>query len=97
AVELVCLLLLLRRHAPAEYKPVLPFSFFFSRRRRHTRFSRDWSSDVCSSDLLERHLRHEQPAAKARAQVGAPLRELHPEGHGLRSEERRVGKEGLPR
>src|SRR5207302_5169074 len=26
--------------------------FFFSSRRRHTRFSRDWSSDVCSSDLL---------------------------------------------
>src|SRR6266511_4128452 len=24
--------------------------FFFSSRRRHTRFSRDWSSDVCSSD-----------------------------------------------
>src|SRR5690606_40506134 len=27
------------------------FLFFFSSRRRHTRFSRDWSSDVCSSDL----------------------------------------------
>src|SRR5690606_40278307 len=27
--------------------------FFFSSRRRHTRFSRDWSSDVCSSDLFE--------------------------------------------
>src|SRR5690606_39526818 len=27
--------------------------FFFSSRRRHTRFSRDWSSDVCSSDLLD--------------------------------------------
>src|SRR5690606_15904740 len=27
------------------------FVFFFSSRRRHTRFSRDWSSDVCSSDL----------------------------------------------
>src|SRR5690606_39949555 len=26
-------------------------SFFFSSRRRHTSFSRDWSSDVCSSDL----------------------------------------------
>src|SRR5690606_40998344 len=25
----------------------------FSSRRRHTRFSRDWSSDVCSSDLME--------------------------------------------
>src|SRR5690606_39922840 len=28
------------------------FMFFFSSRRRHTRFSRDWSSDVCSSDLI---------------------------------------------
>src|SRR5260370_32837712 len=26
--------------------------FFFSSRRRHTRFKCDWSSDVCSSDLL---------------------------------------------
>src|SRR5690606_40868494 len=29
----------------------------FSSRRRHTRFSRDWSSDVCSSDLACRSLR----------------------------------------
>src|SRR5687768_17912172 len=28
------------------------FFFFFSSRRRHTRCSRDWSSDVCSSDLM---------------------------------------------
>ena len=28
--------------------------FFFSRRRRHTMCSRDWSSDVCSSDLIKR-------------------------------------------
>src|SRR5699024_11431542 len=27
--------------------------FFFSCRRRHTRSKRDWSSDVCSSDLIE--------------------------------------------
>src|SRR5690625_1781786 len=27
------------------------FYFFFSSRRRHTRWPRDWSSDVCSSDL----------------------------------------------
>src|SRR2546429_5964982 len=32
--------------------------FFFSSRRRHTRCSRDWSSDVCSSDLVW-HLRRE--------------------------------------
>src|SRR2546430_11913699 len=29
------------------------FFFFFSSRRRHTRFDCDWSSDVCSSDLME--------------------------------------------
>src|SRR5690348_9298947 len=28
------------------------FCFFFSSRRRHTRWTGDWSSDVCSSDLL---------------------------------------------
>src|SRR2546422_10325073 len=33
---------------------VCVFFFFFSSRRRHTRCSRDWSSDVCSSDLQER-------------------------------------------
>src|SRR5258707_8562254 len=27
--------------------------FFFSSRRRHTRYWRDWSSDVCSSDLFD--------------------------------------------
>src|SRR5256884_2551715 len=31
-----------------------PAVFFFSSRRRHTRCSRDWSSDVCSSDLFGR-------------------------------------------
>src|SRR3712207_7243883 len=30
--------------------------FFFSSRRRHTRYWRDWSSDVCSSDLIHRGL-----------------------------------------
>src|SRR5438445_3533929 len=29
--------------------------FFFSSRRRHTRYWRDWSSDVCSSDLAAGH------------------------------------------
>src|SRR5699024_11277857 len=31
--------------------PTLRLFFFFSSRRRHTRSKRDWSSDVCSSDL----------------------------------------------
>src|SRR3712207_6883531 len=30
---------------------IILFCFFFSSRRRHTRYWRDWSSDVCSSDL----------------------------------------------
>src|SRR3712207_7164123 len=30
---------------------IYDFFFFFSSRRRHTRYWRDWSSDVCSSDL----------------------------------------------
>src|SRR5947209_10099367 len=33
--------------ADIEFRP----RFFFSSRRRHTRYWRDWSSDVCSSDL----------------------------------------------
>src|SRR6266550_5084928 len=35
--------------------------FFFSSRRRHTRCSRDWSSDVCSSDLEGRRIGGEVP------------------------------------
>src|SRR5207253_5030118 len=31
--------------------------FFFSSRRRHTRWPRDWSSDVCSSDLKGKQVR----------------------------------------
>src|SRR5207249_7083817 len=39
-----------RTAAKAE-KWVAQYGFFFSSRRRHTRSKRDWSSDVCSSDL----------------------------------------------
>src|SRR5690606_40893762 len=87
--------------------------FFFSSRRRHTRFSRDWSSDVCSSDLglvLGEEAAGLADALTAGIEVG--LGELEhadhvgrlllddeeqerdaPPGEGLRSEERRVGKE----
>src|SRR5690606_40114707 len=87
--------------------------FFFSSRRRHTRFSRDWSSDVCSSDLLpdlpavdlrivptEALLSHERHDAQRTAPLVKYLRRdgvlknppiVTPSG--LRSEERRVGKE----
>src|SRR2546422_8350222 len=46
---------------------VFVFFFFFSSRRRHTRCSRDWSSDVCSSDLND---------AGVANRVGAELRAL---------------------
>src|SRR3712207_8368098 len=35
--------------------------FFFSSRRRHTRYWRDWSSDVCSSDLNLKQLVASEP------------------------------------
>src|SRR5256885_11768000 len=37
---------------PGSSRPSLPPLFFFSSRRRHTRLQGDWSSDVCSSDLV---------------------------------------------
>src|SRR2546429_7133410 len=40
------------------------FIFFFSSRRRHTRCSRDWSSDVCSSDLGANRLPEKGPLVK---------------------------------
>src|SRR5947209_15074968 len=42
------------------------FPFFFSSRRRHTRYWRDWSSDVCSSDLPDggAYRLHEKLAAR---------------------------------
>src|SRR5690606_14162531 len=55
---------------------VRPLSFFFSSRRRHTMFSRDWSSDVCSSDLgfaLERRAALAAPAGfRRRLPSGLP-------------------------
>src|SRR5688500_19768685 len=44
------------------------FVFFFSSRRRHTRLQGDWSSDVCSSDLLDQHGAAEQKAVDDRDQ-----------------------------
>src|SRR5258707_8404326 len=39
------------QNKPLLFVCILFFFFFFSSRRRHTRYWRDWSSDVCSSDL----------------------------------------------
>src|SRR5437588_12332166 len=81
--------------------------FFFSSRRRHTRSLCDWSSDVCSSDLLTAPIVAALGAGLVRfdncAAVGAGGRSFGLEGQvttpaglfsaGGRSEERRVGKE----
>src|SRR5699024_11877758 len=45
--------------------------FFFSSRRRHTRSKRDWSSDVCSSDLSHTPVPAAADHAKAVMQVAA--------------------------
>src|SRR5687768_18294377 len=65
--------------------------FFFSSRRRHTRCSRDWSSDVCSSDLEVGQQRDD--AGRARNHGGRKVRAHDGGGPTTRSEERRVGKE----
>src|SRR5260221_7599436 len=88
--------------------------FFFSSRRRHTRSLCDWSSDVCSSDLVRRdevvlrdgivgEIRRELPerthVADAIRRIGIAVVGYILEvderivAKGLRSEERRVGKE----
>src|SRR5690606_39319707 len=71
--------------------------FFFSSRRRHTRFSRDWSSDVCSSDLgAQGHFAPAFPEIGGAIQVAAQAidqQRVVASGAQGRSEERRVGKE----
>ena len=44
--------------------------FFFSSRRRHTRSDRDWSSDVCSSDLSIEKINHIICVASGKGGVG---------------------------
>src|SRR5690242_20833313 len=85
------------------------FFFFFSSRRRHTRLTCDWSSDVCSSDLA-RSARGARPAAgalsvgrlwrrrrerqdRAARARGARHHRRIMDVRTARSEERRVGKE----
>src|SRR5450755_3624443 len=69
-------------------EPFAQLLFFFSSRRRHTIWTGDWSSDVCSSDLIGTNdlaqyaLAMDRTTPQLAAQVDA-----------LRSEERRVGKE----
>src|ERR1022692_855551 len=50
---------------------IIFYFFFFSSRRRHTRLQGDWSSDVCSSDLIWRIKFAHLPSSMGRRQVAA--------------------------
>src|SRR3712207_9523963 len=71
---------------------VLYCCFFFSSRRRHTRYWRDWSSDVCSSDLRSPRLGDRRvvphgaclPDPRGRATRGGGRRRLSSGPVGLR-------------
>src|SRR6266508_4270124 len=65
----------------------ISFFFFFSSRRRHTRWPRDWSSDVCSSDLVatgqpvgSRHLVEQTGLGVSPSTVRNELAELEARG-----------------
>src|SRR5438094_8560634 len=67
--------------------------FFFSSRRRHTISYGDWSSDVCSSDLIDVVAARVPLVQVDAAQVHDPEERGQVLDHRERSEERRVGKE----
>src|SRR5437868_14865056 len=76
------------------------FFFFFSSRRRHTISKRDWSSDVCSSDLFDMHfnpvcrvLISISSGRSSYSQIANRLTIAMRSKKQCRSEERRVGKE----
>src|SRR2546430_17398408 len=68
------------------------FLFFFSSRRRHTRFDCDWSSDVCSSDLDKPRRPIPLPGRWKRVSRGSRIATRAHTAPRSRSEERRVGK-----
>src|SRR5437870_13106341 len=75
--------------------------FFFSSRRRHTRWPRDWRSDVCSSDLRRRRRPVRPGFHNVETPAYWPPTTARKYASGMnqgastvwRSEERRVGKE----
>src|SRR5207245_4970733 len=83
------------------------FLFFFSSRRRHTRCYRDWSSDVCSSDLswqtrtassvVNRLLTGRSRSSRRSRSGGLEYPPRLSQVTSKRSEERRVGKEDRAR
>src|SRR5256885_4474613 len=60
-----------REQGLADSVTICAFVFFFSSRRRHTRLQGDWSSDVCSSDLLEEKAK--APTPERVAEIEATL------------------------
>src|SRR5690625_6476321 len=77
-----------------------PSALFFSSRRRHTSWPRDWSSDVCSSDLVGNGPAPTRvvyaltiPIVRVNRVGPMPAPTEAPPAVGFRSEERRVGKE----
>src|SRR5690625_7732901 len=66
------------------------YVFFFSSRRRHTRWPRDWSSDVCSSDLKENVLFSNVGDSRAYIYFNNQI-ELVTEDHSFVSELQRKG------
>src|SRR2546428_9799309 len=76
--------------------------FFFSSRRRHTRSDRDWSSDVCSSDLAAAEVPPAPDAAPLAPEQRRPPRGPRGQGGGRgrgrgRGGDRREGDRGGPR
>src|SRR5438105_6130996 len=82
-----------RAHRSVRLEPL--YVFFFSSRRRHTRSTRDWSSDVCSSDLNRSIDRLRATAVMRRSEPIETAEDVrdHAPLAAERSEERRVGKE----
>src|SRR5699024_11585383 len=85
------------------HMPIDCLFVFFSSRRRHTRSKRDWSSDVCSSDLSGSDQFHAFDGDMAHGidqiqTYKAGMEEILRQYPGCkRSEERRVGEEGIAR
>src|SRR5437868_9016834 len=67
--------------------------FFFSSRRRHTRSKRDWSSDVCSSDLRRRAGRSGGLHCGARASSGRIRLDLLDDAAARRPQDQRGGED----
>src|SRR2546430_7807479 len=71
--------------------------FFFSSRRRHTRFDCDWSSDVCSSDLSNKELQREHFRLPANLIVDEAGRGAEVTDGGTRAEGYEVTKKWHPK